>query len=99
MELVKCLMCGDCCTTVKSLSVVAEQDDINRWGRDGRADIIARLMGIGSDGCPMLINGKCSIHDTKPNKCRASMPCNTRGHECGGYARLFNNGKKAKVKR
>lgn len=79
----ECHRCGMCCIILWG-SFEATQNDLKRWRREGRDDILKHVT-MRTDGasewgefttkaCPFLrkLDGKylCSIHETKPEHCR-----------------------------
>lgn len=83
-----CKVCGVCCE-LYGPTVKASGEDIARWRREGRDDIIAWLSTDGDnrpDGCPFLASGDsgkrfCSVQATKPQMCRA-YPTKAHGGWC-----------------
>ena len=82
----KCRECGRCCDLYGG-NLRASNGDIERWGREGRAELLSRVGRLGwiwtnpdsgrlFNSCPYLIGtpphgGRCQIHETKPEMCRA----------------------------
>jgi Fe-S-cluster containining protein len=85
-EEVCCLGCGDCCRAF-SWHLHASDNDLARWRKLGRDDLLARVNRLGwiwvdprtkerLPTCPYLIEtaadkAHCGIHDIKPDICRA----------------------------
>lgn len=91
-----CLACGICCE-VYGDALAACPEDLERWRREGRHDLLA---GVGPEGelwvdpatgewragCPYLVreskdHARCSIHATKPRLCR-DYPTEAHGYRC-----------------
>ncbi|RMG88019.1 MAG: YkgJ family cysteine cluster protein [Candidatus Dadabacteria bacterium] len=80
-----CLRCGICCD-LYGHRLRATDGDLERWNREGRADLLARVgpdqeiwydpaTGERLDDCPFLVRtgpeeARCRIHYTKPAVCR-----------------------------
>ncbi len=94
-EPASCLACGECCRQFSwHLSVSAR--DIDRWKRLGRDDLLAHVNHLGwiwvdpetkerLPVCPFLEQVSpdkaiCSIHNIKPDICRAYPKHVTNGH-------------------
>lgn len=75
-----CTQCGRCCTNADFMERIGiSKPDTDRWQREGRTDILARLgedAGWKSAGpCPFLVPAGdqrlvCSIYETRPATCR-----------------------------
>lgn len=91
-----CLACGICCE-LYGHSLAATPADRERWAREGRKDLLAR---VGPEGelwvepesgehlecCPFLVRtgtyrAHCGIHATKPDLCR-EYPTPVHGLRC-----------------
>lgn len=93
---VRCLCCGDCCESFGS-HLEASEHDKQRWQREGRNDLLARINRLGwiwvdpetkktLDRCPFIsetpeLQKICAIQDTKPDICRA-YPTLAHGKRC-----------------
>jgi len=91
-----CTGCGSCCEEFGA-TLAAEADDLARWQREGRQDLLARVGGGGAlwvdpetgedlTRCPFLEHtpegaSRCAIHPTKPDMCRA-YPDRSHGFHC-----------------
>ncbi|MDD2366819.1 MAG: YkgJ family cysteine cluster protein [Desulfuromonadaceae bacterium] len=80
-----CLCCGDCCEAFGG-HLHASENDKERWRREGREDLLARINRLDwiwvdpetkqpLERCPFITsipeNRKiCAIQDTKPDICR-----------------------------
>ena len=92
----ECRGCGMCCEACGD-TLAAEGSDLARWRREGREDLLCRVgeggalwidpeTGEDLDHCPFLVRtapdeARCSIHDTKPDMCRA-YPTIAHGFHC-----------------
>lgn len=78
MGKIGCSACGVCCE-LYGHTVTASEDDFGRWRAEGRGDVAAWAATPAEEreeGCPFLVRtdaggGVCSIHETKPEMCRA----------------------------
>lgn len=83
-----CHACGVCCELFGH-TVTATENDFNRWLAEDRREITswaATPVEERQEGCPFLERdeggeGSCSIHDTKPEMCRA-YPTELHGGWC-----------------
>lgn len=91
-----CLCCGECCESFGG-HLNASKSDLERWQRQGRADLLSRVNRLGwiwvdpltkqmEQRCPFLAKMEnetvlCSINDTKPDMCRA-YPTLAHGRRC-----------------
>lgn len=91
-----CVGCGSCCEEFGGV-LAAEEADLARWRREGRDDLLARVGEGGAlwvapdtgeelDRCPFFERlgsdaGRCAIHETKPDMCRA-YPTVDHGFHC-----------------
>jgi Fe-S-cluster containining protein len=84
---VPCKRCGVCCQA--HIALLTRPEDIQRWRRQGRADILRVVEaetqdtdGMGDNAlmapCPYLewegCKRACAIYDTRPLTCRAFRP-------------------------
>ncbi|TAL15678.1 YkgJ family cysteine cluster protein [bacterium] len=89
-----CVACGICCD-LYGAALTASQSDLERWRKEGRADILSAVgedgaLWVKSDGsrqeaCPFIVRegpdrAVCGIHDAKPEVCR-------------GYPTVYHNKK------
>ena len=86
MEKFRCIQCGHCCLELDAYSTTAHKEDILRWQKEGRGDILEYVVGgdlwisprtdRDVNRCPWLRKLPnenryiCRIHDTKPKLCR-----------------------------
>ena len=98
-ETFDCLQCGACCRDVGDGTALVSSDDLVRWKREGRADIVASLVPghFSQLGLPTHVNGTCvylglsgqphhcSIYETRGWSCRALEPGSA---QCLTYRRL-----------
>ena len=93
---VHCLCCGQCCESFGSHLHASERDK-QRWKREGRDDLLARVNRLDwiwvdpdtkntLDRCPFITvtteNQKiCAIQETKPDICR-DYPTLAHGKRC-----------------
>lgn len=93
---VECLGCGRCCDLF-GRHLRASKADLERWQHLERADLLARVNRLGwiwvdpqtkkpEPACPFLNRtgedeALCSIHDVKPDMCRA-YPTLAHGRRC-----------------
>lgn len=91
-----CACCGRCCEYFGG-HLNATPHDLERWKREGRDDLLARVNRLGwiwvdpqsgrlEAPCPFIgknadNRGLCLIHDTKPDICR-DYPTLAHGHRC-----------------
>ena len=91
-----CLCCGDCCESFGS-HLHASEHDRERWQREGRDDLLARVNRLGwiwvdadtketLDRCPFILETAdglkiCAIQETKPDICR-DYPTLAHGKRC-----------------
>jgi Fe-S-cluster containining protein len=91
-----CLCCGECCRSFGS-HLHASEHDLDRWQREGRADILSRVNRLGwiwvdpetkelEERCPFIQQiseeqSICAIQDTKPDICR-DYPTLAHGKRC-----------------
>ncbi len=89
-----CLECGACCRDVGDGTALVSEEDIVRWRRDGRDDIVAGLVPghFSQLGFPTHPNGTClhlgttdnvnacSIYGTRGECCRALVPGSPQCH-------------------
>ena len=91
-----CQACGVCCELYGN-RLRATPGDLERWQREGRADLLARVGDRGAiwcdsvtgerlDDCPFLARegpdrARCRIHATKPRICR-DYPTAAHGRRC-----------------
>ena len=91
-----CLACGICCE-LYGHELRATGDDLERWNREGRADLLVRVAPDGRlwcdpqtgeilEDCPFLVrlgpdSARCRIHETKPELCRR-YPTEVHGRRC-----------------
>jgi len=91
-----CRGCGICCD-LYGHRLRATREDLERWNREGRADLLARvgedqriwcdpLTGEPLPDCPFLERtgpeeARCRIHETKPEVCRR-YPTPAHGGRC-----------------
>jgi Fe-S-cluster containining protein len=86
MEKFRCIQCGHCCLELDAYSTTAHEEDILKWQKEGRWDILEYVVAgdlwisprtdRDVNRCPWLrkLPNKnryiCRIHDTKPKHCR-----------------------------
>lgn len=91
-----CLSCGVCCE-MYGHTIHACAEDLERWRREGRDDLLARVgpdgevgvdpaTGERPEGCLYLVRrgtyaAHCGIHETKPLMCR-EYPTAAHGFRC-----------------
>lgn len=82
----RCACCGNCCEAFGG-HLNASKQDLERWQREGREDLLSRVNRLGwiwvdpvtkarQDLCPFILKIDdekkiCSINETKPAMCRA----------------------------
>ncbi len=92
----ECQGCGLCCE-LYGHRLRATPEDLERWQREGRADLLARVgeggviwcdpvTGERLEDCPFLARegpdrARCRIHATKPRICR-EYPTPAHGRRC-----------------
>jgi len=91
----RCACCGTCCAAFGG-HLNASREDLERWQREGREDLLSRINRLGwiwmdpqtgqpEGTCPFLGRSGaetfCRIHDTKPAMCRG-YPTLAHGHRC-----------------
>lgn len=92
----RCLCCGSCCEAFGG-HLHAAKDDLERWRREGRDDLLSRVNRLDwiwvdpetralVERCPFILRidaerSICSINDTKPAMCRA-YPTIAHGRRC-----------------
>jgi Fe-S-cluster containining protein len=83
-----CRACGACCRQIPDGTALVSEDDLVRWKRDGRKDILDKLvpghfsqLGFGTDEtgtCHHLGTAEnandCSIYETRGWACHALEP-------------------------
>jgi uncharacterized protein len=86
-----CTNCGKCCTNPSFMgTLTATVDDVKRWRREGRRDILRfedggdlwvdRETGDERSRCPFVrkVRGQnrylCTIYETRPQVCRDYVP-------------------------
>ena len=85
-----CNQCGRCCTNPSYMgSMHATDEDVARWKREGRADILRFVWmndlwvderGVERERCPFVRKNpnsprhRCTIYDTRPQICRDYEP-------------------------
>jgi len=98
----RCEACGLCCELYGD-ALAAEESDLARWRREGRADLLARVgeggalwsdpaTGEALPACPFLRytdtgDVLCIIHETKPGMCR-DYPGDGHGSCCANGLRF-----------
>lgn len=91
-----CACCGSCCEAFGG-HLRASRHDIERWRRQGRNDLLARVNHLGwiwinpetgkpEERCPFIVRidtrtALCGINDTKPAICR-DYPTLAHGRRC-----------------
>jgi len=86
MEKFRCIQCGHCCLELDAHNTSAQEEDVVRWKKEGRWDILEYVVAgdlwisprtnRDVNRCPWLrkLPNKnryiCRIHDTKPKHCR-----------------------------
>lgn len=91
-----CLCCGECCKSFGG-HLHASEHDLERWQREGRADLLSRVNRLGwiwvdpetkqlEESCPFIVRVSdeksiCAIQDTKPDICR-DYPTLAHGKRC-----------------
>ena len=91
-----CRACGVCCD-LYGHTLRADAEDLARWRRQGRDDLLGRVGPGGElwwaadgsgrlDHCPFFTwvgadGGSCGVHGTKPAQCRA-YPTALHGSRC-----------------
>ena len=92
----ECVGCGSCCEEFGGV-LAAEEADLTRWRREGRLDLLSRVgeggaLWVSPDTGEELETrpfferlgpgeGRCAIHETKPDMCRA-YPTLDHGCHC-----------------
>ena len=98
-----CLTCGACCRDVGDGTALVSEDDLVRWKREGRKDILDGLVPghFSQLGLPTHESGTCihlglpgqpnhcSIYETRGWSCRAFTPGSS---QCLTYRRLAGLG-------
>ena len=91
-----CRSCGRCCELFGA-NLTATPEDVARWAREGRSELLARVSPLGRlwidpvtgarlSRCPYLVRiapgrARCRIHATKPRMCR-DYPTLAHGKRC-----------------
>lgn len=89
-----CLTCGACCRDVGDGAALVSADDLVRWRREGRDDILTRLVPghFSQQGLPTHENGTCiylaqsdgrvacTIYETRGWACHALEPGSPQCH-------------------
>ena len=91
-----CLCCGECCKSFGG-HLHASEHDLERWRREGRADLLSRVNRLGwiwvdpetkqlEESCPFIVRTSdeksiCAIQETKPDICR-DYPTLAHGKRC-----------------
>lgn len=92
----RCACCGACCKAFGG-HLQASRHDIERWQKEGRDDLLARVSSVGflwinpetgalEESCPYLErvdtdSAYCGINETKPAICR-DYPTLAHGRRC-----------------
>jgi Fe-S-cluster containining protein len=78
-----CLACGACCRHAHDGRVLVSAEDIVRWKREGRDDIVAGLVPghFSQEGFPSTPDGTC-LHLGVPGQPNACSIYETRGECC-----------------
>lgn len=93
---IRCLCCGECCEDFGG-HLHASTSDLERWRREGRDDLLARVNRLDwiwvdpetkglLERCPFIVKVSeqksiCGIQETKPDICRA-YPTIAHGKRC-----------------
>lgn len=99
-EELDCLACGACCRDVADGTALVSADDLVRWKREGRGDVLASLvpghfsqMGFAThpDGTCVHLGtaaneNACSIYETRGWACHALEPGSP---QCRTYRKLY----------
>ena len=63
-----CIECGSlCCNSMLLLTSGMSAEDVQYWGTIGRAVGVGVVVDM---KCRQLVDGKCSMYDLRPTKCR-----------------------------
>jgi len=72
--------CGKCCKAPLVNTIKFSMEDLDRWRREGRKDILEIVddWARHKETCPFLKDNKCSIQETKPETCIKYLCTNGR---------------------